>query len=114
MGRKTFESIGRPLPNRENFVISSNKILVDGIKHYKSLRECLENIDPNTNPFVIGGARLFEESLPLVERAFVTWIDENFEGDVFFPKYDFKANFKAVKEETFQNPFPHRFTDYQR
>ncbi|MGB5809152.1 MAG: dihydrofolate reductase [Polyangiales bacterium] len=86
MGRKTFESIGRPLPSRRNIVVSTTVSAFDGCEAVESLDEAIALARTSDElPFVIGGARLYEEALPLVTEIHLTHIDEDIEGDTHFP-----------------------------
>jgi dihydrofolate reductase len=91
MGRKTFESIGIPLPGRTNIVITRNKKWKgDGVKIVHDLdqaRKTGEDLDVK-EIFVIGGAEIFKTSLPQADRIYLTRIHQNFEGDAFFPSID--------------------------
>lgn len=85
MGRKTFESIGRPLPNRRNIVITRNRNWQpDGIETADSLESALALAAP-ADVFVIGGAEIYRLALPLAHRLIVTEIDRVYQCDVFFP-----------------------------
>ena len=89
MGRKTYDSIGRPLPNRRNIVITRNSnISIPGCEVVSSIDDALELTKDDLEVMVIGGASLCEQLLPKVNRLYITKIDGEFEGDVFFPKYD--------------------------
>ena len=89
MGRKTYDSIGRPLPNRRNIVITRNaNISIPGCEVVSSIDHALELTKEDTEVMVIGGASLCEQLLPKINRLYITKIDGEFEGDVFFPKYD--------------------------
>ena len=89
MGRKTYDSIGRPLPNRRNIVITRNaNISIPGCEVVSSIDDALELTKDDLEVMVIGGASLCEQLLPKVNRLYITKIDGEFEGDVFFPKYD--------------------------
>ena len=91
MGRKTFESIGRELPNRINRVVSRKSTsLNDEIERAKSAA--------HDEVFVIGGAEIFKQALPLADRIYLTEIDAEFEGDTFFPAIDFKKEFRIVEQ----------------
>ena len=86
MGRKTFDSIGRPLPKRRNIVLSRYKEPVEGL-------EVIENLDElicadGEEIFVIGGAQVFEMMLPKCEGLYLTWIEQPYEGDVLFPPFE--------------------------
>ena len=106
MGRKTFESIGRPLPNRTNIVITRDPNFVsEGIMVVNSLEQALKSAESalQTNlgdeeVFIIGGGQIFQESISLADRLYLTLIeDDPKDADVFFPEYaDFK---KVINEE---------------
>jgi dihydrofolate reductase len=89
MGRKTFESLGRPLPNRENIVVTTQKELkLEGCTVFHNLDEAIEYAlkkDPDT--FVIGGAQIYKLVLPLVSTMYLTEVDFETEGDAFFPEF---------------------------
>jgi len=92
MGRKTFESIGRPLPNRQNIVISSALNSIDGIEIVRSLDEGIEaarhwNLEHQIEDEVvlIGGGYVFKESMPMVNKLVLTRVDCEIVGDVFYP-----------------------------
>jgi dihydrofolate reductase len=85
MGRKTYESIGRPLPGRRCVVLTSHPL--PGEETYRSLREALDALKDEKIVFVIGGERLFRETLPLAEELYMTVLRRTVEGDVFFPEY---------------------------
>ncbi len=88
MGRKTFDSIGRPLPNRRNIVITRNaEWQYEGVETALSIQHALQMCG-NEEIFVIGGAQIFHETLPSANRMIVTEINQTFECDTFFPKID--------------------------
>ena len=89
MGRKTFESIGRPLPGRRNIVITRNpQYDAEGIELAYSLEEAIKLAGDVEEIMIIGGQQIFTESLPLADRLYITEIDHEFEGDTFFPEYE--------------------------
>lgn len=89
MGRRTFESIGRPLPERRNIVISSTLPPTPGIIVCSSLRKALaEGAAFGRKIFLIGGHQVFAESLPLADLLRISWIDGDYAGDVLFPPFD--------------------------
>src|SRR5215207_9385068 len=91
MGRRTYESIGRPLPGRRTIVISTTlrERPHPEVELVPSLDEALSRIADATGPaFIIGGAVLYAAALPLVEAMHLTELDEPVEGDVFFPPFD--------------------------
>lgn len=97
MGRKTFESIGNPLPNRTNIVITRDPdYLAEGIIIAHSLQEALDiskkeelkTFDTSKNEiFIIGGGQIYEQAMPVTDKLYLTIIDEEIEGDTFFPDY---------------------------
>lgn len=86
MGRRTFESIGRALPGRTSVVITRNPAWrADGVVVARSLADAIAKAGRDTEIFVIGGEQVFREALPLADRIYLTEIDREFAGDVFFP-----------------------------
>ncbi|UCH50060.1 MAG: dihydrofolate reductase [Betaproteobacteria bacterium] len=89
MGRKTYDSIGRPLPGRRNIVISRNSDLtIEGVETAISLQAALEMTIDADEVFVIGGQQIYQLALPLGDRIELTLIDRGFDGDVLFPEID--------------------------
>lgn len=88
MGRRTYDEIGRPLPNRETIVVSSTRVY-DGpaCRTASSLPEAIE-MAGEKDIYIAGGEKLYEEALPLADRLYITEIDAEFEGDTYFPQYD--------------------------
>lgn len=88
MGRKTFESIGRPLPGRRNIVITRNKNYdVEGIELASSLEEAIQMAKDAEEIMIIGGEQIFKLSMEIADRLYITHIEHEFEGDTFFPAY---------------------------
>lgn len=117
MGRKTWDSIGKPLPNRRNIVISRDKNLVlDGAEVYQSLEEAIDNAaKTDKTPFVIGGSLIYELAMPLATKMIITEVDYDGEGDSYFPKYDknrwvktssVKGNTNNIEFVTYHRGFP--------
>jgi dihydrofolate reductase len=104
MGRKTFESIGRPLPRRANLVVSRRGLdAPEGVEVFATLEAALDRayeLDPK--PYVIGGAAVYEAALPNSTEIVLTEIDAEHEGDVFFPTIP--ADFVEVRREAGQTP----------
>jgi dihydrofolate reductase len=89
MGRKTFESIGRPLPQRRNIVISQQRDWhAVGCEVMPSLTTALQLTQDTAEVMIIGGAQIFEQALPLADRLYLTFIDFAFSGNVFFPRWN--------------------------
>jgi dihydrofolate reductase len=91
MGKKTYESLPRrPLPNRVNIVISDDRNdHFDQCVMAFSVEEAIEKMNPADENFIIGGASIYRQFLPLTDRLYITWVHKSFEGDVFFPEIDF-------------------------
>ena len=103
MGRKTFDSIGRPLPNRTNIVLSENKNLkIDSAEVFNSPKEVIEYYRNNSDQkdlFIIGGTYIYELFLEYCEYLFITHVDKKYSGDAFFPKIDWNE-WKLISEES--------------
>ena len=89
MGRKTFDSIGKALPKRINLVVSRNKSLkIPGCQVFGSFKAALQEAFLLDNePFIIGGASIYEAALPFADRIYLTIVKDAYEGDKLFPKY---------------------------
>jgi dihydrofolate reductase len=116
MGRKTFDSIGRPLPNRRNIVITRNpEWKHEGVEAVTSLQAAAELVG-DTEAFIIGGAQIFVEALPLIDRLLITEIDKTFNCDTFFPQID-PSQWQEVARERYhseQNGFDYAFVTYNK
>ncbi len=89
MGRKTFDSIGKPLPNRRNIVISRNKELaIAGSEVVHSLAAALQLCADDEEVYVIGGAEIFNQSIQLANKIYLTRVHQTYEADTFFPEID--------------------------
>lgn len=108
MGRKTYESIGKPLPGRQNIVVSKNpEYRAEGVTVAAGLCEALAACEQDSNEqFVIGGAALFEAALPQAHRLYLTLIHHPFKGDVFFPALKLEKDFRIIEKTTHQNDNP--------
>lgn len=115
MGRRSYEEIGRPLSNRTTVVISSTKTFAgENLLCAKSLKEALRMVEnQNKNIYISGGARLYEEALPLVEKMYVTEIELEVEGDTYFPEFN-KSEFVKTIEQTFDGEIPYEYVTYTR
>ena len=89
MGRTTFESIGKPLPNRINIIITRDKnYKAEGCIVVNSVDEALKYAKDADEVMIIGGAQIYQQFLPIANKMYLTLIDEDFEGDAYFPEYD--------------------------
>ena len=88
MGRKTYESIGKPLKDRRNIVISRSKsLLIDGVEVVNSLDRAISIVDDSSEIFIIGGEQIYTISLPMATHLYVTKVNGEYKGDAFFPDY---------------------------
>ncbi|KAA1151789.1 type 3 dihydrofolate reductase [Pseudoalteromonas sp. FUC4] len=100
MGRKTFESIGRPLPGRRNIIITRNsEYTAKGIEVVTTPDAALELVTTAEEVMIIGGGNIYEQFLPKAERLYLTFIDLDVEGDTQFPDYNKVANWNVKKEQ---------------
>ncbi|MVN22283.1 dihydrofolate reductase [Mucilaginibacter arboris] len=117
MGRKTYDSIGKPLPNRKNVVISKSVKKIEGCEVAASLEEALKSASEEAEIFIIGGAEIFRQSFFLAERIELTCIHQDFDGDTFFPEID-PQTWTETQREDFaadeKNPFSYSFITLKR
>ena len=117
MGRKTYDSIGRPLPQRRSIVLSRrNGFHADGIEVVRTFEEALESAADDLR-FVIGGAALYRLALPIADRLHLTIVHASIEGDVRFPDFD-RSQWNVAEDERHEadenNPYPYSFQRYDR
>ncbi len=98
MGRKTYESIGKPLPNRTNIIITRNQdFKAEGVIITSSIDEAIKKAaEIDSQIFVIGGGQIYAQALPYIDKIYMTYVDIEAEGDAFFPDYS------EFKKETFR------------
>ncbi|SFV86031.1 Dihydrofolate reductase [hydrothermal vent metagenome] len=118
MGRKTYESIGRPLPNRRNVVVSRNTDFeAEGCEVVGSIEAALELAKDDDEVMVMGGASFYEQMLPSADRLYITQIEGEYEGDAHFPKFD-RSEFKEISRESYtpdeKNLHAYHFTILER
>ena len=118
MGRKTWDSIGKPLPGRRNIVVTRNaEWRAEGAERASSLDEALALCANGVEVFVIGGAELFADALPKANHAIVTEIARDIDGDVFFPALDASEWVETSREEhvsSGSDALPFAFVHYAR
>lgn len=100
MGRKTFESIGRPLPNRETIVLSRSGFAHPGVKTIRTLEE-LSALNDGREVFICGGAQIYAQALPLCSDLYLTLVKREVTGDAFFPPFE---NRFELADEIQDNP----------
>jgi dihydrofolate reductase len=111
MGRKTFDSIGKPLPNRTSIIISRNPdFQIDNCLTVSSLNEAIKKAKElgETEAFIIGGAEIYRLSLSLVDKIYLTEVHHTFEGDTFFPEID-KNSWQETHREDFETDEKHLY-----
>lgn len=118
MGRKTYDSIGRPLPKRTNVVITRDKELkIEGCTMAHSLEEAIALFDPQEEIFIIGGAQIYAQALPLAHRIYLTVVEREYQGDTSFPAIDYSI-WKQTSREDFSSgeafEFPFSFITMER
>lgn len=114
MGRKTFESIGRPLPKRKNIIITMDRdYRAEGCIVAHSIEESLKAAGDG-EVMIIGGAQVYAEFLPMARKMYLTMIGKEFEGDAYFPEYDENEWKITHKEEHEENGFRYSFVDFER
>ncbi len=120
MGRKTWESIGRPLPGRTNIVVTRNPyFLASNCLVAHSIEEALEIAHDNGEEevFILGGGEIYAQSMPYWDRLYITEIDLETEGDVFFPEWD-ESEWRERRREAHppdeKNPYPYTFRVLER
>lgn len=105
MGRKTFDAIGRPLPGRENLIISRNgDYEQSACRVFTSIESGLDYASSCDELFVIGGATLYEALLPTADYLYLTLINRSFEGDTYFPEIDYKGWRELSREDVEDDP----------
>lgn len=119
MGRKTYQSIGRALPNRRNLVISRQPApAVSDAEWFDSLDAALAQVSTDEELMVMGGADIYRQCLPLAQRLYLTFIELNVVGDTWFPDYEAEADWRLTDEEKCiadqKNPYNYRFVTLER
>lgn len=118
MGRKTFDSIGKPLPGRTTVVISRDSALkIEGCLVANSVDQAIAMCGDDSEIFVVGGAEIYAQTLPLADTLYITEIQQQVSGDAHFPDFD-KTIWQEVKRESrnqdLPQPLHYHFVTYQR
>ncbi len=118
MGRKTFESIGKPLPGRVSIIISRQlHYSIAGCQVYSSLDSAIEACSHLDEVFFIGGSQIFKAALPRASKLYITKIHHTFEGDTFFPEIDYNEWTETSSERhpaDEKNPWDYSYINYQK
>lgn len=117
MGRKTFESIGRPLPKRTNVVITRGDTTFEGCEVAHSLEEAIAMFPAEEEIFIIGGAQIYAQALPLADRLYLTIVHSDYEGDTSFPEINY-SEWRELSRQEFERgeeyDSPFSFIDLER
>jgi len=117
MGRKTYDSVGKPLPNRRNIVITRQQIEIPGCEVVNSLQAGLDLCHGLDEAFIVGGAEIYKQAMPLIDRIYLTIVHESFDGDTYFPEIKpdiWKETKRADHEADEKNPLPFSFITLER
>ena len=124
MGRKTFESIGRPLPNRINYVVSRTVKEIDGAHVFDNLENAMHAAEKHNHEMgivneivIIGGGYLFKETLPVMNKLVITKVDCNVLGDIYYPKVEME-NWKLINSDSYtknsDNDYDFTIEEYEK
>lgn len=117
MGRKTFESLGRVLPNRKHVVFTQNPNFKEedvNVKIVHSLSDIQEYVEDKNENFVIGGEKIYNLLMPYVSKMYITEIHKDFDGDTFFPNVDLESWKETSREKMNADDFDYDFVVYER
>jgi dihydrofolate reductase len=113
MGKKTYDSTGKPLPNRRNIVVSRNATTIQGAEVCGSIDEAIARArETDPEPFIIGGAEIYRAAMPFATRILITEIDQTPKGDAFFPDIDL-SEWKETERRAGETPGV-TFVTYER
>ena len=117
MGRKTYESLGRPLPNRTNVVISRTPRTIEGCSVVGSLEEAVAMFPKEEEVFIIGGAQIYALALGIADKMYLTRVGHDYEGDTSFPEWK-EQEWQLISQESYEQgekyPHPFAFEIYER
>lgn len=116
MGRKTFESLGKPLPNRTTIIITRNKeYKQEGCIVVNSLVEAIKAAKDDENPYILGGAEIYKQALSIADKLDLTFVHHSFDADAFFPEIDFNKWIETSREDfksDEKNKYDYSFVTY--
>ncbi|MCC6580609.1 MAG: dihydrofolate reductase [Phycisphaeraceae bacterium] len=114
MGRRTYESIGKPLPQRRNIILSrSPDYHAEGVEVVATFDAAMTLCAADDEAFIIGGAEIYRLALPHVERLYLTRVHQSPDGDAFLPDIDW-TQWRLISEEPHDQPIPHRYQVWDR
>jgi dihydrofolate reductase len=117
MGRKTYDSVGKPLPNRRNIIITRQDITIEGCEVVKSIEDALALCSTEEEVFIVGGAEIYRQSMHLTNRLYLTIVHQSFDADSFFPEINYdewKETEREDHEPDEKNKLPYSFITLER
>ena len=111
MGRKTYESIGKPLPNRKNIVLTRQNIKIDNVEVINDIEQVF---DINDDIFIIGGETIYKLFLPYADHLYLTEIEDEREADSYFPSFDKQKYKKEIIKKDKYNNIDYSFVVYNK
>ncbi|MBN1168487.1 dihydrofolate reductase [Candidatus Woesebacteria bacterium] len=120
MGQTTYNSIGKPLPERKNIVLTYNKdLLIEGCVVKNSIEDAIEHANKNKEKelFIIGGASVYKQTISIADKLYITEVHSSFEGDTFFPPIDnekWKEVSRKKNKKDDKNKYDYSFVVYKR
>ena len=117
MGRKTYESVGKPLPNRRNIIITRQDITIEGCEVVKSIEDALALCADEEEVFIVGGADIYRQSMHLTNRIYLTVVHQKFDADSFFPEIHYDEWLETEQEDhepDEKNKLPYSFITLER
>lgn len=117
MGRKTYDSVGKPLPRRRNIIITRQQLTIDCCEVVNSIEAALNLAAGEEEVFIVGGAEIYKQSMHLTDRIYLTIVHKEFEGDSFFPAIkldEWKEIYREDHQPDEKNSLPYSFITYER
>ena len=117
MGRKTYDSVGRPLPKRRNIIVTRQPIVIEGCEVVNSIEAALDLCRDEAEVFIVGGAEIYKQAMHLTDRIYLTIVHANIEGDTYFPEIKedtWKETHRADHDPDEKNALPFSFITLER
>jgi len=118
MGRKTFDSIGKPLPGRTTVVVTRDRSLkIEGCLMAHSIQDALKVCAGDTEIFIVGGADIYAQSLQLADKLYITEVQQDVDGDAHFPAFDkskWEETAREIRSQETPQPLNYHFVTYRR
>ncbi|WP_428330676.1 dihydrofolate reductase [Mucilaginibacter sp.] len=117
MGRKTYESVGKPLPKRRNIIVTRQNIHIEGCEVVSSIEAAVALCKHEAEAFIVGGAEIYKQAMHLTDRIYLTIVHKTFEADTFFPEINAQEWNEVLREDhepDEKNSIPYSFITYQR